>query len=66
MRKFLIMLSVVGLSMFGVGCDSEPDTPSEKLEEIGDELGDAAEEVGDEIGDAAEEVGDAIEDAVDK
>ena len=66
MRKFLILLGVVGLSMFGVGCESEPDTPSEKLQDIGDEMGDAMEDVGDEIGDAAEDVGDAIEDAVDE
>ena len=55
MRKFLILLGVVGLSMFGVGCESEPDTPGEKLQDIGDEMGDAMEDVSDTVEDAVDQ-----------
>lgn len=67
MKKLLtIMLSVFGLVLFGAGCDPEPATPGEKIEEMGEEVGDAVDDAADEMEDAAEEATDAVEDAADQ
>lgn len=49
------------LSLFGAGCESEPDTLGEHIEEAGDEIGDAVDDAKDAVEDAADEVEDATD-----
>lgn len=55
MKRMIALLSILAAGLFGVGCDTEPDSPGEAIEEAGDELGDALDEIGDEVEDATDE-----------
>ena len=47
------------------GCEDEPDTPGEAVDDAVDSTGDAMDDAGDAIKDAADDTGDAIDNAVD-
>ena len=61
MKKLISALFVSTFALALVGCESEPDTPGEVIEEAGEELGEAVDEVADEVKDAAEEVEESVE-----
>ena len=61
MKKLIGALFVSTFALALVGCESEPDTPGEVIEEAGEELGDAVDDAAEEVEDAAEEVEEAVE-----
>jgi hypothetical protein len=44
------------------GCNDEPDTPGEAVDDAADSAGDAIDDAGDATGDAIDDAGDAIDD----
>lgn len=55
MKKIIVALGIVSLSLFGAGCDKEDmDAASEKLKEAGSKVGDAIEETGSKLGEDME------------
>lgn len=55
MKKWLVLLSVVALSVFGVGCDQDD------MDEFSDAMKDAGAKVGDAIEDTTKSLGDEME-----
>lgn len=56
MKRFLVGVSILSASVFGLACEPEPDTPGEAVEEAGEEIGDALDDAGDAIEDTAEDI----------
>lgn len=44
------------------GCNDDPDSPGEAVEDAADSAGDALDDAGDATGDAIDDAGDAIDD----
>lgn len=61
MTKLLSALFLSSAAFILVGCESEPDTPGEVIEEAGEDIGDAVDDAADEMEDAADEVEDSVE-----
>jgi len=57
--------ALLGALPFTAGCDDEPDTVGEAVDQTMDDVQDAADDAGDSIEDAADDLGDAVDDATD-
>jgi hypothetical protein len=55
MKKWIVMLGIVSLSVFGMGCDQED------IDKMSDSLKDAGNKVGEAIEDTTKSLGDNIE-----
>lgn len=61
MTKLLSALFLASAAFIFVGCESEPDSPGDAIEEAGEEMGEAVDEAAEEVEDAADEVEDSVE-----
>ncbi len=54
-RRLIAAGMLASVAMFGVGCDPEPNTPGEAIEEAGNEIGNAVDDAANEVEDAVNE-----------
>lgn len=54
MKRTFAGLSIALAALFGAGCDPEPDSAEEVVEEAADDVGDALEEAGEAVEEAVE------------
>jgi len=54
----------IGSAVMLSGCNNDPDTPGEVVEDAADATGDALDSAGDAAGDAIDDAGDAIDETI--